>query len=99
MRKLVLLVAALVAAVVAATAVGSAAAGGNGGETFTPRVGHALGIVPTWAASMAAPWANGAYRATYGSGKLYNHGGPTLTTNATYAIYWQPSNVSGTFPS
>jgi hypothetical protein len=93
MRKLVLLVAALGAAVFAATAT----AGGPGGETFTPQPGH--GIVPTWAGSMATQWMHGAYRATYGYGQLRNHGGPTMTTNTTYAVYWQPSNWSQQFPS
>ena len=29
-----------------------------------------------------------------GSGNLINHGGPTMTTNKTYAIYWAPSGYS-----
>jgi hypothetical protein len=61
--------------------------------------GRALGMVPTWAASMATQWMNGAYKATYGSGKLYYHGGPTQTTNTTYTIYWNPSNWSQQLPS
>jgi len=48
---------------------------------------------------MATQWMNGAYRATYGSGQLRNHGGATMTTNTTYAIYWQPSNWSQQLPS
>jgi hypothetical protein len=56
-------------------------------------------MVPPVASPMATQWANGAYRATYGAGKLQYHGGPTLTTNATYAIYWNPSNWSQQLPS
>ena len=93
MRRLVLLGAVLGAVIFTATAT----AGGPGGETVTQRPGH--GIVPTWAAAMASQWMNGAYRATYGYGQLRNHGGATMTTNTTYAIYWQPSNWSQQFPS
>src|SRR3954447_867952 len=84
--------------VVAVLAVASASADpGGGSELFTPTPGH--GVVPTWAHHMADQWLNGAYRATYGSGQLRNHGGATMTTNTTYAIYWQPSNWSQAFPS
>ena len=93
MRRLTCLAAVAGMAILAA----SSSAAPPGGETFTPQPGH--GIVPTWTASMAMPWANGAYRATYGSGALRYHGGPTMTTNTTYAIYWQPSNWSQQFPS
>jgi len=48
---------------------------------------------------MASPWIGGAFKATFGSGQLRNHGGSTMTTNATYAIYWQPSNWQQQFPS
>jgi hypothetical protein len=57
--------------------------------------GRALGMVPTWASMMATQWMNGAYKATYGAGQLRNHGGATMTTNTTYAIYWQPSGYAG----
>ena len=82
-----------IAAVVAATATAGAP------DPSGPATGraHALGMVPTWAASMAMPWANGAYRATYGSGKLLNHGGPVMTTNTTYAIFWDPTGTG--FPN
>jgi hypothetical protein len=83
------------AAVVAATATAGSP------DPSGPATGRAqaLGMVPTWAASLATPWANGAYRATYGSGQLLNHGGPTMTTNSTYAIYWNPSGYSQSLPS
>lgn len=93
MRRLVCL-AVLVAATVAVTSASAGAPDPSGAAT-----GRALGMVPTWASAMATQWMNGAYRATYGSGKLYNHGGPTQTTNTTYTIYWAPSNWSQTFPS
>lgn len=95
MRRLVCLAVLVLAA--AATATGTASAGRSGGGTFAPQPGH--GIVPTWAASMAMPWANGAYRPTYGYGQLRYHGGSTMTTNTTYAVYWQPSNWSQAFPN
>ncbi len=94
MRRLIGLAAIVGTAILA---VGAASAAPPSSDTFTPQPGH--GIVPTWAASIAMPWANGAYRATYGSGSLRYHGGPTMTTNTTYAIYWQPSNWSQQFPS
>jgi len=75
------------AAVVAATAT----AGSPDPSGAATGRAHALGMVPTWAASMATPWANGAYRATYGSGKLMNHGGPVMTTNTVYAVFWDPT--------
>jgi hypothetical protein len=94
---------------VAVLAVGAASAAPPGGETFAPAPGH--GMVPTWAASMAMPWAGhghgggggggggGVFPPTYGTGQLLNHGGSTMTTNTTYAIYWQPSSWSQQFPS
>lgn len=94
MRRLIGLAAVVGMAILA---VGAASAASPSSDTFTPQPGH--GIVPTWAGSMAMPWANGAYRATYGSGNLRNHGGATMTTNSTYAIFWQPSNWSTQFPS
>src|SRR3954451_20181612 len=93
MRRLVSL-AVLVAVAVVATGTAAAAPDPSG-----PPSGRALGMVPTWASSMATQWMNGAYRATYGSGQLRNHGGATMTTNTTYAIYWQPSNWSQQLPS
>jgi hypothetical protein len=94
MRRLICLAVAVATAVLAASA---SAAPPSQGETVPPAKGH--GIVPTWAASLASQWQNGAYRATYGYGQLRNHGGPTMTTNTTYAIYWQPSNWSQQFPA
>src|SRR4051794_5759854 len=93
MRRLVC-IAVLVAATVAVTSASAGAPDPSGAAR-----GRALGMVPTWASAMATQWMNGAYRATYGSGKLYNHGGPTQTTNTTYTIYWAPSNWSQGFPS
>ena len=93
MRRLVC-IAVLVAATVAVTSASAGAPDPSGAAT-----GRALGMVPTWASSMASQWMNGAYRATYGSGKLYNHGGPTMTTNTTYAIYWNPAGYGQSLPS
>ena len=83
------------------------------GDTYTPASARGHGVVPTWASFMAMPWARGGghsgggggggvYRPTYGYGPLQYHGGLTMTTNTTYAIYWQPSNwtqPSQQFPS
>jgi hypothetical protein len=93
MRRFVCLAVLAAAAVVAASA--SAAPPDPSGAA----AGRALGMVPTWASAMATQWLNGAYRATYGSGDLQNHGGPVMTTNTTYAIYWSPSNYGTGFPS
>ena len=93
MRRFVCL-AVLAAAAVAAVSAAAAPPDPSGAAT-----GRALGMVPTWASAMATQWANGAYRATYGSGKLYNHGGPVMTTNTTYAIYWNPSGYSKALPA
>ena len=43
---------------------------------------HIGGVVPTVG------------RQVQGSGDLINHGGPVMTTNKTYAIYWVPSGSS-----
>ena len=98
---------------VAVLAVGAAsAAPPTAGETYSPPVTPGHGVVPTWAAFMAMPWAKGAghgghggggtggggnqvFPPTAGYGQLSNHGGMTMTTNATYAIYWQPQGYSG----
>src|SRR4051794_21359480 len=93
MRRLVCL-AVLVTATVTVTSASAGAPDPSGAAT-----GRALGMVPTWAASMATQWMNGAYKATYGSGTLRYHGGPTQTTNTTYTIFWQPSNWGQAFPS
>jgi hypothetical protein len=85
-------------AVIIATAVVAATATAAPPDPSGPATGRALGMVPTWAASMATQWTNGAYRATYGSGQLLNHGGATMTTNSTYAIYWNPSGYSPGLP-
>jgi hypothetical protein len=99
---------------VAALVVGAAsAAPPTAGETYSPPIQPGHGAVPTWAASMAMPWAKGGghgnggggsggggqvFRPTAGYGQLSNHGGPVMTTNTTYAIYWQPSNWGQSFP-
>jgi hypothetical protein len=96
---------------VAALLVGAAsAAPPTAGETYSPPVKPGHGVVPTWAAFMAMPWAKshgghggggggGVFPPTAGYGQLSFHGGSTMTTNTTYAIYWQPSNWGQQFPS
>jgi hypothetical protein len=58
--------------------------GANAQSTSAPRLGRILGIVPTLGTAATAQ----------GLGKLSYHGGPTMTTNKTYAIYWVPSGYS-----
>ena len=89
----------VIMAATAAVVVATATAGSPDPSGPATGRGHALGMVPTWAASMAMPWANGAYRATYGSGQLMYHGGPVMQTNTTYAIYWNPSNWGQALPT
>src|SRR2546423_5964209 len=53
-------------------------------RTAAPQIpSHVGGVVPT----IGAPQVQGA-------GNLINHGGPTMTTNHVYAIYWVPSGYS-----
>ena len=94
---------------VAVLAVGAAsAAPPTAGETYSPPIKPGHGVVPTWAASMAMPWAKGGghghggggsggggqvFSPTAGYGQLSYHGGSVMTTNTTYAIYWDPAGV------
>lgn len=43
---------------------------------------HISGVVPTIG------------KQVLGAGNLVNHGGPVMTTNKTYAIYWQPAGYA-----
>ena len=56
---------------------------------FEPRVGHIFGMVPPSNGQLSnqAP----------GVGSLYYNGGPVMTHQTTYTIFWQPSGYS--FPS
>jgi IPT/TIG domain len=73
--------AALLSGLVVAAALGSgsAVAVRSAAPTIPSHVG---GVVPTIGKQVS------------GSGNLINHGGPTMTTNTTYAIYWAPSGYS-----
>jgi hypothetical protein len=66
--------------VLAAIAVAFAAQTAYGTTPQIPK--HIGGVVPTVG------------RQVQGSGDLINHGGPVMTTNKTYAIYWVPSGSS-----
>ncbi len=66
--------------VLAAIAVAFAAQTAYGTTPQIPK--HIGGVVPTVG------------RQVQGSGDLLNHGGPVMTTNKTYAIYWVPSGSS-----
>jgi hypothetical protein len=67
-------------------AVGVTAASARGPNP--PALNGAHGVVP------ALQNANNDASGVSGFGRLFNHGGPTMTTNRTYAIYWNPAGFS-----
>ena len=89
----------LLAAVIAVGAFGAAAFVGVAPATsssttipFHARIGKILGMIPPISAS------NGQItNSAPASGSLYYNGGPVMTTNSVYAIYWQPSGYQ--FPA
>jgi|SRR5579862_794072 len=58
---------------------------------FHPRIGSVLGMVPPINTS------KGVTNSAPAKGHLYYNGGPVMTTNKVYAIYWQPQGYA--FPS
>jgi hypothetical protein len=93
MRRLVAVVLAVGAFAVAP--IGSAPAGTSDSSTTIPfhaRIGNILGMIPPVSTSNGQV-ANSAPA----SGSLYYNGGPVMTTNKVYAIYWQPPGYQ--FPS
>src|SRR5437763_16822740 len=63
----------------------SGAGGSLAADTPNPAAAHAiLGKVPVLGKASTAS----------GLGNLSYHGGPTMTTNKTYAIYWIPAGYS-----
>jgi hypothetical protein len=79
-----------------AVLVGSAAATTTDTSTTIPfhaRIGDKLGLVPPVSVGSNGQVANSAPA----SGSLYYNGGPVMTTNKVYTIYWQPPGYQ--FPS
>jgi hypothetical protein len=69
---------------------GAAQKATGGGNPFSPRNGHAAGLVPPPPGS-ALKGARQTSVCPCGGGNLTYHNGPVMRTNNTYAIYWQPS--------
>jgi hypothetical protein len=94
MRRLV--AALVVVGAFTAVLVGSAAATTTDTSTTIPfhaRIGDKLGLVPPVSVGSNGQVANSAPA----SGSLYYNGGPVMTTNKVYTIYWQPPGYQ--FPS
>ena len=85
----VLGVAAAAPSVAASASTGSAA-----NIPFHARLGHVLGMIPPVNTGSAS---SGITNSAPASGSLDYNGGPVMTTNTVYAIYWQPSGYQ--FPS
>jgi len=62
-----------------AAALAAQTALGSAGPTLPSHIGGVTGLIG---------------KSQLGSGNLIYHGGPTMTTNKTYAIYWAPSGYS-----
>jgi hypothetical protein len=69
-------------AAVAAIAVTATAFGANGGPRLSSRIGGLVLPHKVGKPSVCNPC---------GTGKLINHGGPTMTTNKTYTVFWLPA--------
>ncbi|HEX3454074.1 MAG TPA: hypothetical protein VHS03_05575 [Gaiellaceae bacterium] len=88
-----LLAAALAAGALAAAAfVGTGTATADSSIPFHARVGDMYGLIPPVNAANGAITNNAP-----ASGSLYYNGGPVMTTNSVYTIYWQPPGYQ--FPS
>src|ERR1700747_2299958 len=95
MRRLVAVVVAVGA--IAVASMSSAQAATTGSATAIPfhaRIGNILGMIPP----LDLTASNGQVaNSAPASGSLYYNGGPVMTTNKVYAIYWQPAGYQ--FPS
>src|SRR5690349_18847771 len=95
MRRLV--VVAVVVGAFAVALISSASATTNGNSSTIPfhaRIGKILGMIPP----LDLTASNGQVaNSAPASGSLYYNGGPVMTTNKVYAIYWQPPGYQ--FPS
>src|SRR5438105_11849363 len=86
MRRLLAAVIAIGAFATAAF-VGAAPATSDPAIPFQARIGSIFGMIPPASVSNNGAISNSAPA----SGSLYYNGGPVMTTNKVYAIYWQPS--------
>ncbi len=73
---------------VSSPALASPAAAGTTTIPFQPRIGHVFGMIPPLDTKAAAA---GITNSAPASGSLHYNGGPVMTTNKVYAIYWQPA--------
>jgi len=84
--KRLLLALVVAGAFTAAALVGAGTASSDSSIPFQARVGHIFGMIPP-----VQIGSNGAVtNQAPASGSLYYNGGPVMTTNTVYAIYWQP---------
>jgi hypothetical protein len=90
MRRLVLV--AAVVGMFAVVAISSASADTSTTIPFHARIGQILGMIPPVSVSSGQ-----VTNSAPASGSLYYNGGPVMTTNTAYAIYWQPPGYQ--FPS
>jgi hypothetical protein len=93
MRRLVAVVLAVGALAVVLATSASATADTSTTIPFHARIGDKLGLIPPVSVGANGQVANSAPA----SGSLYYNGGPVMTTNKVYAIYWQPPGYQ--FPS
>lgn len=95
MRRLVVVAVAVGAfAVAMSSAAPAAATNSSTNVPFHARIGNILGMIPP----LDLTASNGQVaNSAPASGSLYYNGGPVMTTNKVYAIYWQPPGYQ--FPS
>lgn len=92
MRRLVAVAVAVGALTVASISSAQAATADSSTTIpFHARIGNILGMIPLSASSGQVS------NQAPASGSLYYNGGPVMTTNTAYAIYWQPPGYQ--FPS
>jgi hypothetical protein len=78
----------VVGALTAAAMVGTGTAKSDSSTPFQSRIGNIFGMVPTVSEADAGGAISNNAPA---SGSLYYNGGPVMTTNTVYTIFWQPS--------
>ena len=80
------LAAVIVAGVFAAAAlVGAGTAASDSSIPFQARIGNIFGMIPPVSVT-----GSGISNSAPTAGSLYYNGGPVMTTNSVYTIYWQP---------
>jgi len=86
MRRLLAAVIAVGALAAVALVVAGPATSDSTSIPFQARIGNVFGMIPPVSVSSNGAISNSAPA----SGSLYYNGGPVMTTNSVYAIYWQP---------